>query len=657
MLFRLSLIFILSYSLILRNDCIAVAPASVSLEATRELDNLLDIHVEIKTGPDGQNMINEQGKQLSDLTYKFISNPKNKKLLNTPAGLELQKHQDLLLNYLAVKDHLEKCVKDKATKRQLDKRVLQATYIGLKADSNGSPCRNYRFQFLDLNQFENQIAKIMKADIRPQFINDLSDQILLNTGRSLVGFKYKFDPDFMKNGSISTEELEGVYGDICRTQKTNNCKKMPTEFKVELKKQLMLFSNNLKVTEKKYTPESATAEINKSVTRINKALAEITLQKDKGYIYDSVILTNKQSKKEFDHYMNIYFDEVSKGVGPLLLTSKMKKSAGEIKSYSENDIEKNKKMTQFQFTPHHYVVQKDVEKSITEVKGKILDQADNVLKIMNKGSKRADLAALTDLARINPFAAGQVLVHHPEYAGLMCESINKINAEDKSSAAFERDFTVGIAVIGGVLLLTGIGTLAGAYLLTGSLTAGVAVGTVGGSIMGYSSLASGVLELSSVTYYGKKSYNHYVEVSKIESAYLSSNADTDSILETKEEYRQYKKMRLNALIALGSASFGGVKAGFFFTLKTGKALVSPAELKASTEIYEVISKPSVAQKIKSVIVLTGKGAWEKMGRVLEIISHGSEVKRLKFLEYLQDSNITPAKLKKIVEVSLEAAHS
>ena len=666
MIIRQLLTFTLTFLLLFQSEGFAAPLVS------NPLADLLIQHREIKTGVGSMELIAKHGKSLLDATYKMMGDPKNRAYLNSADGMELQKHQQMLANFIAVKDHFEKCIKDKEAKRKLHERVLSASFQSLNTlEDTALPClppnvNSTNKSFLDFN---NGVMKAMKATVKPYFQNQLSKQIITNTAKSLMAFRQKFNPDFMKTGYLSQKEMDAVIGDVCQKKmmvgrglysSTDVCKSMDPAFKKELANDLISFSKT-QDPKGKMTPESATTSLNASIDRLNSALSKIKVKKDVGYIYDSADLTNDENaKKGFDGYINQYMAEVSKDAGPLLLTKTMKDEAGSIKRFHSDDTTKNKKTTQFQFIPHKKIETSDVKDAIKEAEGKMLAQAHDTLNIAydatkTKGKIVSDEDDIAELVKIYPFAAGQLLLKKPEYAGLMCDSINKINKEDVSDENFDKYFAIGTAVIGGALLLTGVGTVAGAYMITGSLTAGVAAGTIGGSILGYTALAGSAVELASAGYYGKKSFDQYQEMNRLEAAYLTRNSDSTAIIEAKNALVEFKDARMTAGISLASVGLSLASAGKLFSILKSDAKISPDQVKAATKILRYLGQTQMAKRVKDVVRVLGEAGMEKLDTFLLYLAKAGESSRIKFLELLKDGKITPEKIKEIVEASLEAA--
>lgn len=660
MIHRPFLIFILCFNLAFPLESFAV-PAAIN-----PLTEILIQHREIKNGLGSMSLLNKFGKDLADTTLKLINDPKNKAFLNTPDGTELKKHQELLMNYIAIKDHFDKCIKDKKAKRELQDRILQSSFQAMN-DLDFNSCQSKSLNsFKSFEQFNRGLVNNMKKMVIPNFTNILSKKILTNTARSLLAFRQKFNPDFMRSGKLSNLELDKIISDVCikkqdtrrgTTLMTDVCYKMDPIFKRKLHNELVYFSRE-KSSKDKISPEKAVAGLNQSIERLNSQLSKIEVKKDVGYIYDSANLSDEAAQTKFNNYINQYTHEVTRDAGTLLLTKTMKDKSGSIKRYDTDDVSKDSKTSKFQFDKHNKIDLDDVKKSIIEAEGKIMSQARDTLNIAYRTTMKNDIQKADDdiaeMVKINPFAAGQVLIHQPEYSGIVCDSINKINQEDDKDENYDKYFMIGSAVIGGALILTGVGAVAGAYLMTGSVSAGIAAGTLGGSILGYSALAGTAVELVGLGYNTKRANDHYQEMNQLEAAFLTKNTDAKSIIEARDALVSFKEARLMAALSLAGVGLNLVNVGAVLNIfKSGTA--TPTELNAVAKILHTIGDTKVALKLKEIIKYMGSSGAAKMDTFLLHLAKASEKNRIKFLELLKNGKLTPEKFKNIIESSLEAA--
>lgn len=647
----------------LRPDCL------LADENKSEMQILLDQHIEMKAGMGSMDLVHKKGQDLLDFTFKYLAKPENQKNATGPELAELRNHQKLLGNYISVKKSFEKCLKNKNQNEQLSGQILKSAYQNLMNTAESSPCVSTISNFKNFDEFNHQIVKVMKEQTRPLFQDELSKQIMINTAKSLLGFKYKFDQSFMTNGVLNQNDLTQIIESVCH-QKSRNarntqssifdaCQSFGGGFQKKLESNIIAQANHLKTYEKRFTPLSATQSLNESIDRINGSLNSIEFKNDKGFIYDSPQLNNDKSQVAFENYLHSYMGEIQKDAGVLLLTKAMKDKAGGLKNYNSSDTEKDKKNSQFKFTPHLKVKSEDVKDSIKEAETKILDQArsiQNTIKLKKTDSSFKE--RVKDLARLNPFAAGQVLIRNPEYAGIMCDAMNEIMSDDETHKKMDEAFVFGSAIIGGALLLTVVGTAAGAYLLSGSVAAGLALGTTGGSIIAYSTLAAGATELVSLGYYGKKSFESFNSSNKLESAYLTNNSNSEAIIEARDSLLEYKEARFSALLSLGSIGLLSLSGGSFFNLfKSSKNNISPQVVREASKMMMALKDNVVVQRLKEVITALGPGGSEKLNNFFLYLTREGEVARVNFLNQLKDSRFTPEKIKKIIEESLKVTNT
>lgn len=660
MVFRIILIYLLSVTLILRPDCVI---AKESSEKDPKLMALLTFHQDIKSGNFAKESLDKQGKFLFNQTLAYLNDPKNKSQLKTNEGRMLLRQQAILANYLAVKEHLEKCQTSKENKRDLKNRILSSTLQSAMKNESISSCFQPNNEYKSFVDFNNSVIKVMKVVSKADVLMNLNQKILINSAKSLIGMEYKFNPTFMKKGYLTNGEMNKIKNNICTG---NTCKNLSSDFLNNLQSEVVNYANSLPKKEKRFSSKTATIALNQSIQRINQSLDNIKVKTDRGYIYDSANLEDPKTKQEFDSYVYNYMNEVSKDAGPLLLTKTMREKAGQIRNFNSDSTKKDKRTNSFKFEKHHFVTENDINKSIKEANDKINDQIKATQKIIFSESYRKNLNQemanqvrqenLNEMVKLNPLAAGQMLINHPEYTGIICDSIKNIEANDKDDEDFDKYFMIGGAIIGGALLLTGVGTAVGAYMLTGSLTAGVAAGTVGGSIVSATMLAGAATETVSAAYFGKRSLEAYQEESRIESAILSNNTDQYSILEKRDAYLEFKEARNRALISIASLGFTTIRIDRFFELsRFAQGTLKLNEMKAATKILNYLKEEKYAKKIlEGAKLLGGKGS-DMLDEFLLRLATVSEKVRINTLELMKDSTITPQKIKEIISESLEMA--
>ncbi len=153
---------------------------------------------------------------------------------------------------------------------------------------------------------------------------------------------------------------------------------------------------------------------------------------------------------------------------------------------------------------------------------------------------------LGDLVRTNPAAVGQILLDHPEFSGTICNTINQVASDTKSDQAFKKVYFWGGLVVGGALLLTGIGAVAGSMVLGASwattLTVMAAVSAIGGTAQG----------IAEATYATSNAYKASNEALAFQASFLSQNGDRESNEESQKQIDEAKDQLISAGLSAGS---------------------------------------------------------------------------------------------------------
>lgn len=630
--------------------------AALSPKVSAEAQNLMSEYLLMTKGIGNEELIAKFGERWINNAQKFIARHQdNKDFLKSKEFDALGKSTGLLTNYLAVKKHFDSCIKDPANKRQLAKRTLS---VILQNEKEVNPCDPKLRGFNNFSQFYKTNMQLMKKLVTPQYEKEIKKQVLTNSLLALFRFERKFGTNKFNAYNKNTHaEMNSLIHQVCFPMariRTDQCREFGNNFKEELLKKMQEETPKI-FAEKKYTPTQAMTEINNKLGALNTLAKNVSVEIDKGILYDSPQEINDENKEHFQKYIQTYLQHAGEGAGVLLLTEKIKDKAGGLRSLEDN-LEKNKKKKAYKLEPHYKVSEKEVSGAIHEARGKILQQVKDLPQMgMGVFGGKDQQSSIDDLSAANPFAIGQILARNPEYAGLACDSFNRISSDDRFNEKMDKAFFVGTAVLSGALILTGVGTVAGAYLLTGSLTAGVAAGTVGGSILATTALVGTATELTSAAYYGSRAYDEARELDRMEKAIFTDNSDDKSIQEAHETLKAFKEARLQLALnlagAVGSYAIGATKIP---ALVAGKSL-SIGQLKIVNNILNRISDSTTAVKLLRAINLIKGPAEELLERFVIALSKTSESSRQKFLKMLHDAKITPEKLKEIIGDALKAS--
>lgn len=629
-------------------------PNNESHELVNKSRSLMSEFLLMSDGVGKKEMIDKFGTKWIDNTNRFLKSAvRNKDFMKTPEALKLMKSSTMLTNYLAVKNHFDKCVKDQKNKRQLAQRTLD---VILQNDKEVNPCQPILSGFSDFKSFQQQNIKLMKKLITPQYESEIKKQILTNTTLAYLRFQRKFDDSAFKAHNKSTSgELQKIVDRICKPhgfRSVDQCMQIDKNFRSELMEKLQEEVPKI-FQEKKYSVDSATQELNNKFGLLNQKANKVTSSIDKGIFYDSPNPLEKSKKENFEEYVETYLKNANDGAGVLMLTETVREQSGGLRSPDENMV-KAKSKSLFKLEAHYTLKSEQVKKAIAEAKNKMLAQADQISKegvsfFGNKDTQKG----IDHMTAANPFAIGQILAKNPEYAGLACDSFNRIANNDEFDEKLDKAFFVGTAVLSGALILTGVGTVAGAYLLTGSLSAGIAAGTVGGSILATTALVGTATELTSAAYYGSRAYEEKQDLDRMERALFSQNTDKESIKESEQTLKAFKEARLQLFFNLGGAVGSYALSATKIPNLIGAKALNVKELKIVNSVLNSINNSTTVAKVGRTIAIFGKPGLELFESFIVRLSQGSEKTRLRFLTMMKDKAMTPEKLKEIIEDALK----
>lgn len=646
----------------------------------------------------------DNGDELVAKAKQFIDDPTNKKVLASPAGRRLQEMHSRLSNYFVIDKQFEECMKNKKSSKDLDKRIDKASFENIYiSDDISVPCISPAMEFESLKKFYKNINAVTQMQNEATFQTKLYEKSMENAAKTLMALRYTYDENFLKDGNTKKQnkkDAENIVNKLC--DHGQSCS--PQTYK-----HLNKFSQNemsiIKKTNQKVGFTKATTILNKKIDRLNKKIDGISINVEQG-IYvpgwdtSDPIYDDKNTQKQFENYKAAYIKEVEDkeeeevedkrvtGVGLLLLTDKIKEESGGLREFKDDkDLIENKKFignTTFQVKKHKKTDIAKVRLAKQEIETKIKIQATRLNK-MDKDKRRKEKSAkksgnqydslnpLTvdtvelsadrkiDIARLiktNPAAVGEILIKNPTYGNIVCDAIIQIENDDVSDKEWDQVFLWGGVAVGVALVGTGVGALAGGYILAGT-SAAVTFGTVATA----SFIAGTAVGVGEGVYYSSRSYDHYQDMIDLEGAYFAGSGDEESIAEKATALKNYKEARFTAGLAIGFSvvDLGGLRAAATLSNKSiqlaqraGKTL-SPTQVKVLTTIYKAVADNKVSAKLAQVVKLMGKAGGHKLDKFLTLLADSSQALRKRFLDSLSTGKMTPEKIRKLVDEALEAA--
>jgi len=643
-----------------------------------ELENLISYQKMLTYGTGAKELNAKFSSDLVRKTQSYLTNPANRALLKTPLGTKLLENHSKILNFNSLKETLEDCIGENDDDRHLKERIIDAASNSFHLSV---PCSKSITKIKEIDEYVKLITAPTNKLLAGSFEDQLTKQGIETTLKTSLKVKYKYDPNFMKNEIISEDEIESLLSTICEKNKT--CYKNQKEFKNKLRSSLREYSKKLSQNEKRIKPLKAVRQINKKIRTINSKLKKLKIKaEDRWYWWDKAVMDDSDQKKKFNDYLQTYLSESSTGAGSLLLTDSMRDATGRLRTFNDESENIKQKGKSFVFKKHKEIKLKDFNNSLSEVNTKIQEQLNdyktssknsindklmldkkitgrmgNSYKLRNKRNRKK---SIKDLIRHNPISAGQALLQNPEYSSLACQAIKDITEDDRDEKVFnERAILIG-AIGGGLLIATGVGAVAGGWLLTGSLTAGVAAGTVGGTILAATTTSALVLGGAESAYFSSKAWSDYNEVQSLDRSIIAESADSESIVERRDELTQFKEARFDAALALGFTAMDlGAMKGLHYMAKGGKSIITkftPAQRSSLKTIYSEINNPNALKTLNQTILDLGANGNKKMDQFLGVLSTAEKDLRVDFLEKLNAGDLTAKEMKSLTEKVLESSN-
>jgi len=568
-------------------------------------------------------------KVLGDAAQKFISDPANQKALSTPAGKELLLRQTQLRNYQTIAKTFEKCASNNNT-RNLTARILDAAG---KSRLITVDCQSDVRSFKTLDDAVTAIQEKVDYPIKAEFKGELIDQGLKNAASTFMALEYRHS-----SGDVNPDEI------LENCKKQTGISRCTENTQVVLRNQAQQALSELKASgSRRYSDSDAADNINARVDVLNADLKTISIGSKKNWysswIWNSTDPTyDDQAKKGFDQYANQYLNLASDGPGMLMITDHMRDKIGGLRQ-QEKDA-KTGKDGQYSFTPHQKIAGKDISVAKNEAESKIFDQIQSLNGLDVERIRKLSLGLrdqpvdqdrdIANLIKTNPAATGQLLLQHPEDAGLVCNAVYNITQSDtsqkKTDANWNRVWFWGGMAVGGALLVTGVGTWAGALVL--SATAAATTTTVllaAGAVVGAGATANSLVDMG----------RYRQEQNEFQAAFFAGGSDQHSIQEAETALSSYKEARMQAAMNLGLTALDLGTLGT--TLKAGVLGANIAAnvhaINETTDVMKQINNDTgLVKKLAELKNLVGSN---KIAKFIGSLPQASEKTWMTFLEKLK----------------------
>ena len=564
------------------------------------------------------NFTNSQMSQLAEaIDETFTDDPA---LESTQLGKFIAARSDHLKAFLHIKKRLEVC--EKESSKMLSQRVINESSDFSNFDYD---CLNYQRQFTALSEFSKNMIEASNVVKNSAYYKDLKEISFENLARTYANIRYSYSSSDKLSGEKMSQELclEETYilkneVDICQGKRKAQLNEV---IQKELKRLKAFKVKQFSDTETEVSINTKIGLLNEKILSLNKNIGTI----ERNFWFDKVDYSLEFNDLQLE-YSELYMQLANSGPGILMMTDHIKKKMGHIKT--SNDISNSS--GKFKFEIHGEISQEDVQIGVNEVREKLKDQ-------IHELNKNYTSSNLKSLLKNNPRATSQLLMKSPEYAEKTCELIKEVNNDDQFDATTDKVFLWGGTILGVGLMATGVGALAGAWLLAGSAAGAtaVAVGT-------YVTLAGFAIGVTEGSYWGARSYQNYHEMRNLQSSFLAGGGDQYNIDDNKKALEAFKEARFQSALAFGFSTVDALTA--MKIMKIGKLtgvktrVSRAAERMKNTQMFNrftnLLKKIAGNKKLSQVFSKIKENLGPKFSSFLAGISKMSALARNSFLTKL-----------------------
>ncbi|MDD0852108.1 hypothetical protein HBN50_03325 [Halobacteriovorax sp. GB3] len=594
---------------------------------------------------------------LAEVAQDFISNPENRDVLKTPKGQLLLEKQNKVLNLLEIQRVFMECQEKKDSRRNLYLRILNSAQ---RIDPVEIDCRENLTKFKSLTDFSRQMQGLAKSIELNNVQKDLHQESFGNIVRSYIFMQRNFDDKLDPKEAVNSLCRSSVHADVCTDEEREKYLRIAND---ELRKHSDL---------KAFNHLDAAKELNKKINKINEKIVDIKPRTDQGwfnnFLYDSSDpVYDDRANKAYENYQDTYVEEVTSGIGTLLMSESLKKKVGALKAKNQDEFENSdhdKNKTTYWFEKHPSVKEADIADGLNDALAQMKLQAQKLNRLERKREYEQDRSNdpvhqstinnpldgldsgmigdidkrkrdIKRLIKTNPAAVGQLLANHPEYAQSICDLIIDIEDNDESDEFWDETFFWGGIIVGGALMVTGL-VAVGGVLVARTLATTALFKTIGSAV----TVTGAVVGSVESTYYAKELAQAKLRMAVTEQAFLSGLGDKASIIESKDALQEFNEAKFTLALTLGFTALD--LAGLYSILKGARyksdTLNSPAKEKVmvlnkmTDTINIILGDKELIQEFKTLMKLYGA---ENISKFISIIGHATKETRGRFFDELK----------------------
>jgi len=575
---------------------------------------------------------------------EFSLDPENAKILaSTVEGKQLLRTRNKFSNYLAIHKKLKACRDEQNIAGTIisgawGARYVQDPCISLPQTESdqyfglGSHIRNTEGildAVLEKYGFPSDRKRKVAQTSRDRsiFVNEFYAEALRTAAENYYYIARRFKPD-----NETEEEQQSRYKslfsdlstDLCTSRGQKQwgviavCKGVASKI---LKPHFAANKYNRPADpDERQTYSDAAVELGKRSRKANEILATIAHRAKPTDLVFKTPMHSKALKKRHDKYVLELLKQASNGAGLLFFSDQIQSQGMRVRQYApkkagltgigDSDVyrwETSPGGTEVaKYVPHSTTFTKhNVRAAVQDVKSDIVHSMKDVLMLMyenyrNPGDK-TNWEHVVELTELSPVALGRLLVQYPLLAEFVCSAIDEIRKRRVRGEAKKKVAVIGGMVVGGVLLLSGVGSGVGAAILTkAGLTGAAATAAAVGEVTLVVGAIAGALDAA---YQGTTAYQEFQKYDKLRRSFIAGLGGTSRAKEAIKKYIEFEESLFNA--ELGAAFM-------FFDAASLRQLVYGGEL-----FSEVADASVKAERLGRLSGLIQKFSNTRLGQRLQ----------------------------------------
>jgi len=508
-----------------------------------------------------------------------------------------------------------------------------------------------------------QFDKIYREQLSSQIFERAISDNVINIAKEYLNYFKQFDSNIKDTNKLIDKAYSyACYKNICDRQKGLS-KRVRTAL-VQLSN-----SEEFKKTKSENLEES-TSKLNAKLKVSETWLQKVKIKSQKNSFFSDSPQVSDETKKQIEAVKRKIVAELVESRSKLLFTPTLLAEKFKLPTLSEQNLDDDwvNQGDHFSFKGFEKLSVKDVENAkkeyfdtlfILSKKIESIQASEEARQHSNRNkSANADLRFrdIGEIAYTSPFSVGKIIVDYPLEGYNLCQVIIDASLKAEEVTKTQNRFRKAAIAASFAILGASAGTLGHGFLLTGSIARTLSLESATGQILRHLTLAGAGTSLSlsaiELQAFNQKSYDARIK----EAAFITQNAQIEELSQIEKDYEElknieydfYKNLALSGLSVLALPSLKFMSQSFLTVLNKAKSSERLKFMKSLTD-------PQVNLRLAHLLKESTPQMLEKFNRFMLHLSSTSENARLKTLEFLKNSKVTPEKWRKVYSETLEAA--